>query len=120
MYVKLKAPNTRFVNGFNNIVKFWKNLIDFQTGLPKGEYCDVITGENLGRTCTGSKVHVNENGFAHIYISNHAEDMHMSVHVGKEVETNALSRRSCTPPPYYILMNEISFVSVKDNKVMKL
>ncbi|KPI99289.1 Alpha-amylase 4N [Papilio xuthus] len=57
-----------------------------KTGLPKGEYCDVITGKKRGNSCTGTKVIVNDNGLADVYISNHAEDMHLAIHVGIENE----------------------------------
>ncbi|KAL0838998.1 hypothetical protein ABMA28_016995 [Loxostege sticticalis] len=55
-----------------------------QTGLPPGEYCDVITGKKEGNTCTGTKVTVSNDGMAHIRVPAHAEDMHLAIHVGKE------------------------------------
>ncbi|XP_073957016.1 alpha-amylase-like isoform X2 [Choristoneura fumiferana] len=55
-----------------------------QTGLPLGLYCDVITGKRQGNECSGTKVSVNNQGKAQIYIPSAAEDMHLAIHVGKE------------------------------------
>ncbi|XP_061715723.1 alpha-amylase-like isoform X3 [Cydia pomonella] len=55
-----------------------------QTGLPAGEYCDVITGKRQGSECTGKKVTVDNNGNARIYVAANGEDMHLAIHVGKE------------------------------------
>ncbi|XP_059050934.1 alpha-amylase 4N-like [Achroia grisella] len=56
-----------------------------QTGLPPGDYCDVITGKRQGTTCTGRKVTVGNNGYANINVLGDAEDTHLAIHVGKEV-----------------------------------
>ncbi|XP_068633517.1 alpha-amylase 2-like [Battus philenor] len=61
--------------------------VTLKTGLPQGEYCDVITGKKQFNGCTGNKILVKENGIADIYISNSAEDMHLAIHIGEEVIT---------------------------------
>lgn len=43
--------------------------IDLFTCLPEGTYCDVITGEQKGNDCTGTKVVVDENGEGRIKIA---------------------------------------------------
>lgn len=63
-------------------------LLVFQTGLPPGEYCDVISGSRVESHCTGNKIYVNNDGRAHFYKSQYAEDMHIAIHVGKEVRVN--------------------------------
>ncbi|CAH0398446.1 unnamed protein product [Chilo suppressalis] len=55
-----------------------------QTGLPAGDYCDVISGKVNGDKCTGLKVTVDDKGFANIHLPGHVEDMHLAIHVGKE------------------------------------
>ncbi|CAG9786604.1 unnamed protein product [Diatraea saccharalis] len=55
-----------------------------QTGLPHGDYCDVISGKRNGDTCTGMKVSVDEKGYADIHLPGNVEDMHLAIHVGKE------------------------------------
>ncbi|XP_028177603.1 alpha-amylase-like [Ostrinia furnacalis] len=57
---------------------------NLQTGLPPGEYCDVITGKKEKNSCTGIKVIVNNDGRADIHMSSRAEDVHLAIHVGKE------------------------------------
>ncbi len=42
--------------------------IRVQTGLPKGRYCDTITGAKRGRSCTGTTVRVNTTGFATVSV----------------------------------------------------
>ncbi|CAG9562055.1 unnamed protein product [Danaus chrysippus] len=58
--------------------------VTLQTGLPPGEYCDVISGLRVGSHCTGNKIYVNNDGRAHFYKTQYAEDMHIAIHVGKE------------------------------------
>lgn len=54
------------------------------TGLPPGQYCDVITGKRRGKNCTGKLVIVDNGGYSHIFISSSAEDIHFAIHVGLE------------------------------------
>ncbi|KAI8436624.1 hypothetical protein MSG28_010128, partial [Choristoneura fumiferana] len=41
-------------------------------------------GKRQGNECSGTKVSVNNQGKAQIYIPSAAEDMHLAIHVGKE------------------------------------
>jgi alpha-amylase len=56
----------------------------FQTGLPAGTYCDVISGYKLSNgTCTGKTVTVNNNNndTAYIEILHYEEDGVLAIHV---------------------------------------
>lgn len=55
-----------------------------QTGLPKGTYCDVISGKVNGNECTGELINVDCEGHAEISLAENLEDMHLAIHVGKE------------------------------------
>lgn len=54
---------------------------NLQTGLPAGTYCDVISGQKEGSSCTGNQVHVAANGIANFQINNQAEDPFIAIHV---------------------------------------
>uniref|UniRef100_A0A4X1V6Q6 Alpha-amylase n=1 Tax=Sus scrofa TaxID=9823 RepID=A0A4X1V6Q6_PIG len=56
---------------FNN--DDWQLSSTLQTGLPGGTYCDVISGDKVGNSCTGIKVYVSSDGTAQFSISNSAE-----------------------------------------------
>jgi alpha-amylase len=45
-----------------------------QTGLPAGTYCDIISGEKQGSSCTGKSVKVDTDGKAYIEILASEED----------------------------------------------
>ena len=47
--------------------------VDLQTCLPPGQYCDIISGSNIGSGCTGKTVNVRSDGRAYIEIL-HNED----------------------------------------------
>jgi len=51
-----------------------------QTGLPKGSYCDVITGESNGNSCSGNCVGVDSNGYANVNIPDGSDPV-MALHV---------------------------------------
>jgi alpha-amylase len=52
-----------------------------QTSLPAGTYCDVISGDKIGNSCTGASFVVGSDGFADINISlNHAAGF-IAIHV---------------------------------------
>ena len=51
------------LNGESSATRRW-----FDTGLPEGEYCNVISGEFVRGTCTGNTVRVSRNGWAEISI----------------------------------------------------
>lgn len=45
---------------FNNEAN--DSVVEVNTCLPRGDYCDVISGKKYGRNCTGKKISVNEKG----------------------------------------------------------
>ena len=71
----------------------------FQTGLPAGHYCDVISGVlqgiyqrvdhalstiymlNLGGKCTGKTITVGNDGTAHITVDNKTDDPLVAIHI---------------------------------------
>ncbi|XP_053610130.1 alpha-amylase 2-like isoform X2 [Plodia interpunctella] len=55
-----------------------------KTGLPEGEYCDVISGKRKDSSCSGSKITVGTDGYANIVKKANEEDIHLAIHVGKE------------------------------------
>lgn len=57
----------------------------FQTCLPAGSYCDVISGVKEGNRCTGKTVTVGNNGIANISIRANEYDMILAIHRGNEV-----------------------------------
>ncbi|XP_032074411.1 pancreatic alpha-amylase-like [Thamnophis elegans] len=63
---------------FNN--DDWNLTATLQTGLPEGIYCDIISGQKEGNTCTGIKIHVRGDGTADFNISNFAEDPFVAIH----------------------------------------
>jgi alpha-amylase len=44
--------------------------VTLQTGLPAGQYCDIISGNKVASSCTGKVVTVSADGSARINISN--------------------------------------------------
>lgn len=52
-----------------------------QTGLPQGQYCDVISGNLQQGTCTGKTITVQADGRAQITVSNTDEDPMIAIHV---------------------------------------
>jgi len=53
----------------------------FQTGLPAGTYCDVISGSKVNGACTGKNVTVGSDGTAYIQILHDEEDGVLAIHV---------------------------------------
>lgn len=53
-----------------------------RTGLPAGFYCDIISGERVGKNCTGLKIQVDRDGSAEIRIPSNATDGVIAIHVG--------------------------------------
>jgi alpha-amylase len=51
-----------------------------QTCLPAGSYCDVISGNKEGGSCSGKTITVNGDGTANISISNEDEDPIVAIH----------------------------------------
>jgi len=56
---------------------------NLQTGLPQGTYCDVISGNYDGNSCSGTQIHVNHDGTAHFHISSGSNDPMIAIHIGK-------------------------------------
>jgi alpha-amylase len=52
----------------------------FQTCLPAGNYCDVISGSKSNDVCTGKTVNVGSNGRANIVIIHDEEDGVLAIH----------------------------------------
>ena len=52
----------------------------FQTSLPAGTYCDVISGSKSNGACTGKTVNVGSDGRANIVILNDEEDGVLAIH----------------------------------------
>lgn len=75
-----------FCRGNKAFIAFNKELYDLKrdlkTCLPSGEYCDIITGERVGNTCTGMKVVVDSAQNSFIYIPYDAEDSILAIHIG--------------------------------------
>ena len=59
----------------------------FQTSLPAGTYCDVISGSKLNGACTGRVVYVGSNGVANIVINYYDQDLVLAIH--EEVSTTS-------------------------------
>lgn len=53
-----------------------------QTGLPAGTYCDVISGNYDGSSCSGTEIQVGSDGNAHFSVSNSSDDPMIAIHVG--------------------------------------
>jgi len=53
-----------------------------RTCLPAGTYCDVISGENVGGSCSGSSVVVDSNSDAQIFLPANAYDGVLAIHTG--------------------------------------
>lgn len=54
------------------------------TSLPKGTYCDVISGDYLKGVCTGKTVYVNDIGQAYFRINSQQQEPMIAIHVGKK------------------------------------
>ena len=52
-----------------------------QTGLPQGQYCDVISGNLDQGRCTGKVISVQGDGRAQLIISNTDQDPMVAIHV---------------------------------------
>jgi hypothetical protein len=60
----------------------------FQTCLPAGTYCDVISGHKSGSSCTGKTVTVGSNGVANIVIMHNEEDGVLAIHTGVSIASD--------------------------------
>lgn len=62
-----------------NLENFDLNRAMF-TCLPQGTYCDVISGDKVGKTCTGRSVVVDSNGYGIVGIKVRDEDGVLAIH----------------------------------------
>lgn len=60
-------------------------FVFFQTCLPSGSYCDVISGSKSGSSCTGKTISVGSDGRAQISIGRGEDDMVLAIHAGAKV-----------------------------------
>lgn len=73
------------------------SLIDyeFQTGLPEGEYCDIISGEltkSAKKPCSGRSVKVSKGGMARIRLDGGLDKMPViAFHIKSRVADDALN-----------------------------
>uniref|UniRef100_A0A673KDS1 alpha-amylase n=1 Tax=Sinocyclocheilus rhinocerous TaxID=307959 RepID=A0A673KDS1_9TELE len=63
----------------------WALNVTLNTGLPKGTYCDVISGDKSGGSCTGKEVSVDADGRATFSISNTDEDPFIAIHADSKL-----------------------------------
>ena len=54
---------------------------NLQTGLPPGQYCDVISGRKVNGKCTGKSIEVHEDGTAYIEILKDEDDGALAIHI---------------------------------------
>jgi alpha-amylase len=62
------------------ILEFKSTTHVFQTCLPPGTYCDVISGSNSNGVCTGKTVNVENDGTANIVILHDEQDGVLAIH----------------------------------------
>lgn len=63
------------------MLKYLNTLLWFQTCLPPGTYCDIISGSKSGEVCTGKSVTVDHDGTAYIEILHVEYDGVLAIHV---------------------------------------
>ncbi|XP_052436227.1 amyAc_bac_euk_AmyA and Aamy_C domain-containing protein isoform X3 [Carassius gibelio] len=63
----------------------WALNVTLNTGLPMGTYCDVISGDKSGGSCTGKQVSVGSDGRATFSISNTDEDPFIAIHADSKL-----------------------------------
>ncbi|XP_063317627.1 alpha-amylase [Pelmatolapia mariae] len=68
---------------FNN--EDWDLNVTLNTGLPGGTYCDVISGQKQGSSCTGKQVSVGGDGRATFSISGKDEDPFIAIHADSKL-----------------------------------
>jgi alpha-amylase len=59
--------------------------VTLQTGLPAGQYCDIISGNKIGSYCTGKVVIVNVDGSAKINISNTEQNPMIAIYANSKL-----------------------------------
>ncbi|KAM5148861.1 pancreatic alpha-amylase-like [Mantella aurantiaca] len=68
---------------FNN--DKWDMDFTLNTGLPPGKYCDIISGQKEGNSCTGKHISVNNAGLANFVIKGSAEDPFVAIHINAKL-----------------------------------
>uniref|UniRef100_A0A8D0CHD8 alpha-amylase n=1 Tax=Scleropages formosus TaxID=113540 RepID=A0A8D0CHD8_SCLFO len=68
---------------FNN--DDWNLDVTLDTGMPGGTYCDVISGQKEGNSCTGKQITVSSDGKVHFSISNVEEDPFVAIHADSKL-----------------------------------
>lgn len=56
---------------------------NLNTGLPQGQYCDIISGFLENGRCTGETITVGGDGHAHIRVCGGCEDPVVAIHIGQ-------------------------------------
>ena len=55
--------------------------VTLQTGLPSGNYCDIISGNKINNSCTGKTFNVNQDGTLRVLIKYYEEDPIIAIHL---------------------------------------
>ncbi|ROJ19174.1 Pancreatic alpha-amylase [Anabarilius grahami] len=63
----------------------WQLNVTLNTGLPEGTYCDVISGDKSGNSCTGKQVSVVSDGRATFHIRHTEEDPFIAIHADSKL-----------------------------------
>lgn len=86
MWYDNDKSHVAFSRGNNTFIAFNNEDTDFdvvlQTNLPAGVYCDIISGQRVENTCTGSRVRVNRYGNAQIFLPANSTESVIAIHVG--------------------------------------
>lgn len=76
-----------FCRGNRGFIAFNNDQSDLNmklnTCLPSGNYCDVITGQNVDGQCTGAQIAVDENGQANINLV--PSTGVLAIHIGSKI-----------------------------------
>ncbi|KAJ8040864.1 Alpha-amylase A [Holothuria leucospilota] len=68
------------INGDSYQMSEW-----LQTGMPAGTYCDVISGDKSGNSCTGNAITVYSDGKAYFEISNSSDSPIIAIHANSKL-----------------------------------
>ncbi|XP_064626202.1 alpha-amylase-like [Lineus longissimus] len=68
--------------------------VTLSTGLPVGQYCDVISGERKGSTCSGKTITVDGSGKARFNINSGDSDPMVAIHIGEKLGGSSSSGSS--------------------------
>lgn len=59
--------------------------VTLQTGLPAGQYCDIISGGKVNNSCTGKTLTVNGDGTMRVQIGYYVEDPVVAIHANSKL-----------------------------------